>query len=427
MSQTTQLVNSESDEFGRGETLYTVLVADGLASGNLLGRPEQLFYHMLFEPAVFSGLWVKAQQSTTTAASTVTLRKNSANAAPAVSLLAGATGPEADSVDTEWGSAIDCFDYRIDGGRVFRSQPDPSAFWLSWIISILMQSGRTTSWMNGGIYPGKFDGYGIQAFTYDTPMAYGTPGGYGGWSLIEAEASYTVRFPLETFGLLGFVTSNSIDASTTFQMRHNNAPGNQAKSVAPQTVGAFMDFHDTDIFQYGDTVNYSYSTSGGSSGVLGTTSCTCTCFGMDGYSFYTGGNGGAPIPGYTPFNYCSFTGDASGILSNPNDADAQLTIGVPFVTYRFMSTYIASVPANTGFGVVTYESRVNGAPGNLAKSALFTPLISQTGYLEDVVDSDYLGTGDLYNTLVSYSDTPSWGWLVNVMAVYDIPEFIAVA
>jgi hypothetical protein len=375
---TTILTFASRDFQNATTTGYPALVGDGLYSGSGITYAEALIYANLFENATFGGLYVSANTGAFASGnSTVTLRKNAANTAMAVSIPPLSFGTFADNVDTASGASGDSFNYAIVCGGASSNATFN-------MVSCVMASAHTTSWMNGTILTAA-----LHPLNYNSGTVYGMAGGSGDWIATESIAQYTVRFALHAFGMYAYVTNNTINNTTTFKMRKNGANGNQSVSIGASATGTFTDTIDTDDFAYGDKTSYGYTPSG-TAGSMDTCACTVTCYSPDGVSLFTGlsgymvGNGSA-----TSGVLWAYTGD--GFQQGPQANSGALLIRQVSAN----GVYLAVNVVLTGSFTLTVNSQVSLANANMAIST------SANGYFEDLVDSDSFVPGQSYGMATS--------------------------
>ncbi len=370
------LVFSSSDFQAGNTTGYPPLVGDGEYSGSGVPYAEPLIYQTLFENAQFTSMVASVDALSGTGNNTVTLRKNAAPSAITVSIPSGATGVYSDTIDSVNGVSGDAFNYAVVNGATGNVEFS--------LITCLMSSAHTTSWMNGDIVGPAVN----HPLAFNSGAVFGLAGGAGDWSTTESIAQYTMRLSVHSFGMYSYVTNNTINGTTTFQMRKNGANGSQAVSVGAGLRGAFTDAIDSDDFASGDKTSYGFTPSG-SSGSMDTASCTVTCYGTDNVSQFTGLNGyahGSLVSGLN--QWFAIAGD-SAPNTNPQQGQSLTLVQVGTVTMMDLAVHDAP---STGTPTLSVQSQVNGVQANMAISAGS----GVTGYFEDTVDTDVVLSGANY-------------------------------
>jgi hypothetical protein len=201
----------------------------------------------------------------------------------------------------------------------------------------------------------------------------------------EAPTQLTFRNP-GVISLLGIrIIQNLLTGNATLTLRKNGANGNSIVTIAAGLTGYFEDTINTDSIIAGDVVNYQI--------VTGTGISIFPTFINSLFAATTG-----TIIHYVTISAGTTFSTASLVRANPV-AGALTPSGVEnssqvkaksSFTLRNLYVYIS---ANTRTTASTVVSRKNGANGNL----LVTIPGGVTGIFEDIINSDSLVNGDLYN------------------------------
>lgn len=234
-----------------------------------------------------------------------------------------------------------------------------------------------------------------------------------GIATAENDAKMPFRSNGTFSGMSTNVSTNTVNASTTFRFRKNAANGNQTFSVGSSATGQFQDLVNTDTVTAGDLVDYS-TVSGGTSGTMSPQTTTFTfdtststtlsstriaITNISGQDTYTGASTTyfQPICGYFPATTTS------------TEASSQVKMQYSG-TFKNLAVRLQS---NSRTTTTTIRLRKNGANGNL--TVAFGSTVS--GLLEDTSNSDAVTGG---TDLICFSMVNGTGTLAIIYSFISV-------
>ena len=187
-------------------------------------------------------------------------------------------------------------------------------------------------------------------------------GGYSAFNngTDETVAQTTVRTAGTFSGLWIYMVGNSRGAST-MRFRKNGADGNQVVSIGASATGLFADASNSDTVAAGDNVCHAITIGAGGTNFENTMSGVAFDAGLgDTQVVFCGGVfGGLNAAGLTRWSPLAGSGSTS-----ITEASAQNYIPIPGT----LSDMCVGVGSNSATFAVTYQTRINGADGNLTIS-----------------------------------------------------------
>lgn len=205
-------------------------------------------------------------------------------------------------------------------------------------------------------------------------------------SATEANVQTAVRTAGVMSKLRVSVSSNTLNAASTFSSRIGGAAGSMSISITASTTGDFVDSSNSDTLTAGNLYNYKSDLSGSSSGQIVYRSLQAVFVATTNTVSVIGAYGGVIRTTASTTWYDVVGGTQTG--ANTTLANAQQVVGFA-ATHKNMSvTCTTNTRASSSTSV---GSMVNAGAGNL----LVTVAASTTGLFEDTSNSDSLSVGDL--------------------------------
>ena len=180
------------------------------------------------------------------------------------------------------------------------------------------------------------------------------------------------------------ISSNTVDATSTYALRKNGANGNCLVSVTPSGTGIFEDTTNTDTASTGDEFNYLCTPNGAAGDITGyaisisfaASSGTVQRLMCAVLTNSTVATNFAPIEG-------------RGEATQATEVDVQFL----FRTSGTLRNGFVYIVSNSKSTTSTFVTRKDGADGNITMSVLTTA----TGVFEDTVNTDTVTAGEKWN------------------------------
>lgn len=321
----------------------------------------------------FSGFFVSVFDNTLTAASTITLRKNGANANETVSVGSGASGQFQDTTHTDAVAAGDDWAVNVVAGATgtrMRVQ----------LMSVLFTATTTTNSLT------KLAAGTSQAFTTSNATNY--LGLCEQFRIDTTEVNHQFKF--KTAGTLKnsscIVSANARATATTFNVRNNTANTGITISVTASTTGLFEDTTHTAAVAVNDLVNYAL--------VFGTESTSITFTILSVEFITTNGNGQyvssgrSNNDGWGPSDTESMTILGSFSLDSPNTVVQNITQ---------IAGVFSLMNINIVINGLTLADTVRFQVGGVSVNQAISIPGSTTGYFEDTTHTDVVTTTSKVN------------------------------
>lgn len=300
------------------------------------------------------------------AASTLRLRKNTANGNQSASITASTTGTFEDAVNTDALVATDVFNYQLvtgAGGSIFNFNA----------ISHLFDSGTNTSQrmvvhINGAI--GNNEPFPLAGIQAASPIAGNQLKIYGNGGTFK--------------NLAVLVSANTRDADCTVTLQKGGVNQTLTVTIPTTTAGLFEDTTHTDAAVNGDLFSWNTVRPGTTGNCV--VQYVAVDFETTDRTFYLSGFGtSAPVAAATVFYGISFSNTTSAAAESDSQSLARMSY-----TLTNLRVFTAT---NTITADSTFKVRKNGADGNLT----VTITASTSGAFEDVTHSDSAVASDLLN------------------------------
>ena len=362
------IINGANLTISPSATQYSLLTVAGAA---LVNASETGVNRKFLHAATLSKLTIHISSNTISASSTIRTRINSANGNMLITVPSSTTGTFQDLVNTDTIVSGDTVGMVIIGG-----------------------AGGTNAQMRnyGCEINNTSNSESIQAYRTSAntlPATANTTFYNAPISQVAFNVSELTEFKFKSCiagtrkSLQIYVTSNGRSTSTTFGSRLNGANGNLSLSVPASSTGLYEDTSNSDTIVLDDLYNL-YATTGSGSGDLVynyVMSCMSTTNDVT-QAISVGLNN---LSANTTF--WEYLNGRIGGTSTESFAQTYINQSC---TVDCLRVYISSNP-NTGTTTVT--ARKNGV--NTSRTLSITS--GATGWFEDMVNSDSLVSGDLYN------------------------------
>src|SRR5262245_35474077 len=358
------LVCSRSTNYTAATTSY-ILTTTGRQQSD---ANEDRRYVLFREAGTFSDLSVNVSANTTTANSTVTLRKNATTDGNlTLTIGSGATGMFEDTAHTDSSAAGDKWATRIIAGATGTTLTLRA-------VSVLF--GATSNTMSRQSI--------LVSSTTATTTTYFAPSGSGSTGdATEANTKARIRQTCTAKNLYVRCRSNSKAGNTPVRTRKNGANGNNVITIGSSATGDFEDTGHTDSLAAGDDFDIAYETS-----VAGTIICNMFSIGFettDGKGWLYGNEMAAvtqaePLTRFYFLAGCVDTGMTTESIAQIKTMEA--------FTFSQLTIHIT---ANGVTGTSEFRFRKNSADGN----QLANITTSATGYFTDTTNSDICDADDL--------------------------------
>lgn len=244
---------------GQNVSLVYMPIAGTTQATNPMGYTTEdgLSQVIMRAPGIASSLQITLQNNNSLIASTLRVRKNSANGNQAVSIPIGTNGTFVDATHTDAITSGDLFNTSIStDGRTFI----PTALSIS-IAPNAFKQDVVASVVNA-----------LTLATGNSLIAFG-----GSAFLSATESPVQAALPMATsLGHLRCYCNSDGTAAVTISIRKNGVTGNSAISIPGGAAGVFEDTIHTDSFVAGDSINYLAVGGAGSSRHMGWIASTLT-------------------------------------------------------------------------------------------------------------------------------------------------------
>jgi hypothetical protein len=329
---------------------------------NAAWATEASIQTMIRDTFTASNLFVYVMANSVTASSTFRTRKNGANGNLTVSVGTSQTGAFEDTTHSDSLTSGDLYAYLLTTGSSGSSMT---------ITIIAVTLSHASDWKQ--VLVASASGTGT---SYNTTASIAINGLKTG-SATESYVQFAPQFAGTLSYLRGYVSTNSINGSSTLKTRKNTGDGAQSVSIGASATGSFEDTSNTDSFVSGDLLNYQLVT-GGTSGSM-VLPITQTLL-ASGHIFMAEGSSSSSS---AATSYISLAGD---YYLTTTKARAQITSRI---TLTRKNLYVR-VNTNSRNGDLVVTSQLGAGDGNLTA----TVPSSTTGVFQDTVNSDSISSGD---------------------------------
>lgn len=321
----------------------------------------------------FSNLYARVKTNgLTTAAATVTFRKNAGAGNQTISVGAGLTGEFEDVTNTDTNTGGDLIDYQIVTAN------SGSGTLVIGAMGVQFQAAASTVARIAATSP--------KAYTTAAQTAFNSlAGNLANQLAVEAGAQFKAKTTATFQNLQANVAVNTRTDTNTLRMRKNTANGNQVISILTLTTGIFEDNVNTDGVVTGDLVNYQLVTGADAAHSITLEAFSIEMFSLTGTSHaVTGGRAATDAANLTVF-------DAIGGFRNSEttEANVQAQANYGYTASRLETFVIAN--GITAASTITF--RKNAGAGNQTISIAS----GLTGYFEDAVNQDVILATDEIN------------------------------
>ncbi len=180
----------------------------------------------------------------TASVATATSRKNTTAGNMTISIGSGVTGTLEDTSNTDSLTSGDLINF------AFQSTVTTTITW-GYIACDYLSTGSNSLMVSGA-------SGGLIANANTT--SYFLPCGQNTMSATESDAQNQAQLAFTASNLEGYISANTVTATSTFRLRKNTADGNMNFTVASSTTGYFEDVTNTDSIAANDIFNYSLVT-----------------------------------------------------------------------------------------------------------------------------------------------------------------------
>lgn len=316
---------------------------------------------------VFSGMYITAQWNNLggPGATTVRLRKNTANANQSVSIPASTTGEFQDIANVDTCAAGDYFNFLITSGQgttqsitlvdsMVNFEPDDRSLTLTKLVA---NQGLTSSL---------------------TDMRYMVITGFIASNATEANSQQDVNISGTFRNMYTYVSANTKAGTSNFRIRINGASGNCVVSVGAGLTGSFEDTANSDTITANDDLNFARDlTSSGAGSITWVIIAGELLTTDDTFAIHNGTTSG-DAPGFGSTGYCAWGGGMGMWTEGWYSASARLK-----VTYSNLACRITANSINSG--TCTWRLRKNFGNANQVLSIA----AGATGQFEDTTNTDY--------------------------------------
>jgi len=326
---------------------------------------EALAQQTCRNPGTVSNLRVRVPSNSRTA-TTVTFRKNGADAAPTLTITASTTGTFEDTSNSVALADGDLYDVAVTTGT------GTANMHLAYVYCDYDITGSLTQRFCASNNDQNLSTASVDRFDRFCGLLSA--------STTESSRQSDWRAGTASNFLIG-ISSNARSTTTTFRFRVNGADGNQVISVGSGVTGTLEDTTNTDSIVVNDSISMK-STTGTGTGTLR--------YGVSSFVFdATSGKQFVLADGGFSHNTTCYWPLIGGV--NDVTTESQVQFPLPFAVT--MSELRFTVTSNASTVITTFNTRVNGANGALTASVG----AGATGTFADLVNSQSLSAGDLLN------------------------------
>jgi hypothetical protein len=341
--------------------------------------PETATQHTIRVAGVFSKLYVRVSSNSKTAATTIKLRKNVADATQVITIPSSTTGVFEDTTHTDSVVAGDEVNYQYSSTDTVNDQS------INIISMVFLASSNTSTFLQS---------YNTVSVNVTTTTRYqGINGLYESINTTEQNA----KAKIQTACTMRYLLVNVLTSSTgtvTVRLRKNGVDGSSVVTSTAATTGIFEDTTNSDTIAAGDDVCFS---------VVGSTASGTRAISLISLSmmntnnkFLLGGVDANGTEGTINFNTTSYVPISGRPFRTTTENNTKVKSRY---TKMSLSQLTVQVTANTVNGTSTIRTRKNGASG--AQSVSIGA--STTGFFTDSTNSDFnlVSTDDINYQVVT--------------------------
>lgn len=340
---------------------------------NTAGTTEAAVELPIRDAGVFSNLFINVGTNTITANSTFTIRKSQTDTLMEITYAADETGIKEDTTNPTAYASTDELSVRI----VTQDEAAVTSNIVTRIVSIQFEPDDQTKTVT---YLGCV---GNSSFSTDSTTTYVPPMGFNILSTTEGSASVQFKKEFTTEDFFVYVTSNTRSTDTTYNVRINNANGNQSLTFSAAETGAKEDSSNTDTIAVDDIFNYSLVTGTGG-GSIAQFKLSNTYISSPS-TFILGGMNINGV-GFN-FNLTRYFGGGGPSAAIATEAQVNMTAHFHFTAY-LLTAFCQTNTIATNATTMTF--RVNNGPGNQT----LTYNTGETGLKTDTTNTDVVSDGD---------------------------------